>query len=82
MKIYRVTSRNFVQLTTNVALSEESGMSSKFIEEEKSETAGPAPVPLYFESVIELWRVALSKVFFDYEYRNPLSQLLNRGFFL
>ena len=53
MKIYRVTSRNFVQLTTNVALSEESGMSSKFIEEEKSETAGPAPVPLYFESVIE-----------------------------
>ena len=53
MKIYRVTSRNFFQLTTNVALSEESGMSSKFIEEEKSETAGPAPVPLYFESVIE-----------------------------
>ena len=30
-------SRNFCQLTTNVALSEESGMSSKFIEEEKSE---------------------------------------------
>ena len=64
MKIYRVTSRNFFQLTTNVALSEESGMSSKFIEEEKSETAGPAPVPFYFESVIELWRVALKLLFF------------------
>ena len=57
-------------------------MSSKFIEEENSETAGPAPVPFYFESVIELWWIALSKVFFYYKYKNPLSQLLNRGFVL
>ena len=51
-------------------------MSSKFIEEKKSETAGPAPVPLYFKSVTEVGG-GFIKVGFYYECQLPLSQLLN-----